>query len=849
MNLTAFDRNLTSTPEGREEMFRSILTELRNTKRNEDRDTACYNIYNGEIDSDSFSYLTKIGENYLPAKVRWFPLATSKVNKLVSQEAQRDIKSRLFLSDRRSVEERNKKRSEKLFGMARKKIELINEGYLLQMAQINQAKQRMQELSQQQPQDEKEQRELADLQANLPVLEVKLNTIMSNINFDKLVTDKEIDEIDRYMTYEDKDIIEEAFQGGLNDAIYKQKIKYKKVNAFRNKVVTGKEIFFVHYEHGMVNPVFKNLPVRNVKWTTELNAHFIHDCRGASYDTEMSITEVLTRYGTHLIDKDLVDLVRFSNATVTRNEAVVPTPNNGAVFINGNYSTSGGQAIKVTYGFWKVNRDVNFTEIPNKHNGDYFRHVVDSDYTPKKNGEVVNKRFVEDLWEGVCINDKYYLNIKKSDIQLRNYDVNPSFVQLPIIGEAFNDPAKKPYSLVWEIRDIQELISVLNYQRELMFAMGGVKGIVMDLSQRPDMSNDEWLLDFKRGIAWIESYKGGRQNSFNQFQTYDNSVGPAVGLISEIIVHLEDQMSTVTGVTRESMGQTNKDDQVGTYEMATAASNLITYILYYEHDVLVAEALTRYINLARYAWKDGKEGTYMTSLNAKKYFKIHKNVAVDRYIDLFLSDSTKDNQKIEMIRSVAVQARNNKEITLSQLIAVLDTDNLKEMEKKIEYFSDKMLAINQNNAMAVEQKKEEVEQMKIKMKGDIDMQIKNTEMQLKQAELMLKKSELEIKRAEVFIKAKLEREKIGAEMQMKAAEIETETAVEMAYLEEEKVMHRVDESIREVQLKLDALGMQGDLMMRKEEGDKSHKEQMKKLDVEKTKARSQGMGKEKIKDR
>lgn len=848
MRLTSFDRDLTSTPEGREEMFRSIITELRNTNRHEDRDTICYNIYNGEQDPANFSYLTKIGENYLPAKIRWFPLLTSKVNKLVSQEAQRDIKSRVFLSDRRSVKEREKKRSEKLFNLARKKIELINESYLLQEAQVTVAKQRMQQLSQEQPQNEKEQRELAELQANLPMLEVKLNTIMSNIQFDKLVTDKEVDEIDRYMTYDDKDIIEEAFQGGLNDAIYKQKMKMKKVNAFRNKVVTGKEIFFVHYEKGMINPVFENLPVRNVKWTTELNAHFIQDCRASSYDTEMSITEILTRYGKHLKQDDLIGLVRYSDAVVSRSDAVVPTPDNGAIFINGNYSTSGGRSIKVTYGFWKVNRDVRYTEIPNKHNGDYFRHVVDKNYKSKKDGEQIHERFVEDMWEGVCINDKYYINIKKSDIQLRNYDVNPSFVRGPITGYAFNDPATKPYSIVWESRDLQELISVLNFQRELMFAMGGVKGIVMDMSQRPDMSDDEWLLDFKRGIAWIDSFKGGRQSSYNQFQTYDNSVSPAVGMISEIINHLEEQISITTGVTRESMGQTQKDDQVGTYEMATNASNLITFIMYYEHDVLVAEALSRYINLARYAWKDGKEGTYMTSLNAKKYFKIHKDIAVDRYIDLFLSDSTKDNQKIEMIQQVAFQARNNKEITLSQLISILDTDNLKEMEKKVSYYADKLQNIAQSNAMSVEQKKAEVEQMKIQMKGDIDMKIKQSEMQLKQAELVIKKSELEIKRAEMYIRAKLEREKMGADMQTKAAEIETETAVEMAYLDEEKTMHRIDEAIREAQLKLDALSTQGEMLLRKEEGDKSHSENMKKLDVEKTKARSQGMGKERIKD-
>ncbi|RKY72196.1 MAG: hypothetical protein DRP97_00975, partial [Candidatus Latescibacterota bacterium] len=438
--------------------------------------------------------------------------------------------------------------------------------------------------------------------------------------------------------------------------------------------------------------------------------------------------------------------------------------------------------------------------------------------------------------------------IKKSDIQLRKYDINPSFVQLPIIGESFNDPAKKPYSLVWEIRDINELISILNYQRELMFAMAGVKGIVMDISQRPDMSDDEWLLDFKRGIAWIESYKGGRQNSFNQFQTYDNSVSPAVGMISDIIIHLEDQISMVTGVTREAMGQTQKDDQVGTYEMATNASNLITYIFYYEHDVLIAEALTRYINLARYAWKDGKEGTYMTNTNAKKYFNVHKNIAIDRYIDLYLSDSTKDNQKVDMIRSVAFQARNNKEISLSQLISILDTDNLKEMEKKVEYYADRMLAMQQETAVSVESKKAELEQMKIKMKGDIDLQIKRADLQLSQAKLVLEKSDLELKRAEIYIKAKLEREKMGTEMQIKAAEMETETAVEMAYLDEEKTMHRIDESIREAQLGIDALALQGDMLLRKEEGDKSHKEQMKKLDVEKTKARSQGMGKERIKD-
>jgi len=828
-------------------MFDDAMKLVGTTARDVKKDTKCYKIYHGEIDNKEFSYLTEIDGNILPAKMRWIPMVTSKVNKLVSQDAQREVKSRIYASDKRSIEERNLRRAERVFNIARKRIEAVNQAQITVQKSLMAAKNRLAQLVQRSPQTQAEAAELEQLQMQLPVLESKFDHAIKNIDIDNVLTQKDIDEADRHMTYDDSDIIEQGFQGGLNEAIVKKEIKRKKVINMRNRVITGKEFYYVNWEPGMLNPVFEVIPVRNVRFSSESSKFYVQDCAAMAFDIEMSVSEVILRYGKHLKPEELEHIVRASGAQTTQNGAVVPTPNNGAVFLDDSYSTTGGNNVKVTMGFWKANRDVSYKETPNKHTGDYFRHVVSAGYKPKK-GETVISKNVQDLWEGVMLNDTYYVNIRKSPLQLRRFDDEPSYVQGPIIGETFNDPANRPYSLIWETRDIQELSSIIHYHRELMLAMAGVKGIVMDVAQKADMDDGEWLMDFKRGIAWIDSWKNGKAASFNQFQTYDNTVSPALGYLTEILKDLDEMASDITGVNRESVGRTDPNDQVGTFEMAINASNLITFIIYYEHDITLQHALTRYINCARYAWKGGKDGTYMTDSNAKKFFKIHPDVAVDRFFSLFLSDSTDDNNKLTTIRQLAAQARSNREITLSQLISIFDTNNLKEMEEKISHYSEKMAKIAQDNAMSVEQQKAEAQKLLIEMKGKIDMQLQAQKGRFEEAKLRIEQGKLEMEKLKTYIDAKLKREEMGIDAQIKATEIQAETDVEMAYLAEDSRANSVDEKIRTAQLRMDGLANQANILLNADANEKSHKESMKKLDVEKTKARSQGSGKEHIKD-
>jgi hypothetical protein len=44
----------------------------------------------------------------------------------------------------------------------------------------------------------------------------------------------------------------------------------------------------------------------------------------------------------------------------------------------------------------------------------------------------------------------------------------------------------KPYSLIGETEDLQDLYDVLHFHKENLIALSGVKGSYMDLSQLPD---------------------------------------------------------------------------------------------------------------------------------------------------------------------------------------------------------------------------------------------------------------------------------------------------------------------------------------------------------------------------
>jgi hypothetical protein len=336
-----------------------------------------------------------------------------------------------------------------------------------------------------------------------------------------------------------------------------------------------------------------------------------------------------------------------------------------------------------------------------------------------------------------------------------------------------------------------------------MLALAGVKGIVMDLAQKPDDHTEkEWLYYRKQGITFINSLqrRHGKFPTFNQFTTYDDTLSTSIQYLDGILISLQRLVDEITGVPYQRKGQTVATDQVGTTESSINQSMLTTEVLFYEHDETIRRALEEWMNLAKVSLEEGHIMSMESPEMGYDITTIPAGVFKDKRFQLGVETTPSQERDMENIKQISLQAYAKGQLAFDQLIKTYNIDSLKELEKTVITFAEKAAKnaeLYENNKIQAEK---EAEMDKIKFEKEYDMQIEQQNAQLKEVELQIKKLDLELKQREVALKNQIEQGKLD----MKEKEIITEREVEMNYLAEENRASRVDELLRMVELKMEA---------------------------------------------
>jgi hypothetical protein len=366
-----------------------------------------------------------------------------------------------------------------------------------------------------------------------------------------------------------------------------------------------------------------------------------------------------------------------------------------------------------------------------------------------------------------------------------------------------------------------------------MLALAGVKGVVMDLAQKPDdMTEKEWLYYRKQGVTFINSLqrRHGRFPTFNQFQTYDDTLSASIQYLDNILLSLQRLVDEITGVSYQRKGVTVPTDQVGTSKSAVAQSMLTTEVLYFEHDETVRRALEGWINLSKASVEQGDLVTYDSGGGGRETVNIPAEIFKDKYFSIGVENSAKDEEGIENLRQISLQAFARGQMALKEVVKVYSIDNLLLLQKTIDDYAEKAEATNaqmeQNKIQGESQAKMEA----LKFEKDYDKAINDTNVQLKQLDLQIKQAELELKNRELTLKEYVEKGKL----QVEDKKVEQESMVELNYLSEQNRAARTEELLKSIEIRIQAVLDAHDMT-------NTHKRESRKIDVEDYKAHHAGL--------
>jgi hypothetical protein len=770
------------------------------------KDTKCWNIYHGITNNTKFKYLTDVEGFTYPAKMRNIgnEIVRSKLNVLEAKQMRRQFRFRAFAMDERSLQKKYENRIKAYLTSVK---EMYEERNALLQSQIQQVQDRMNDMQEQlkvQPENAEMQQQMQQLKANMPVIQLEFNKIIRVLSREALDTQQLQEKIDYFILHSEQEVMQQIANAAVKSAIQTEDLQEHWNIGMREKITTGKPTYITYYDGRRDDIFFKQIDASSVYYNRNGNNKWIHNGEWCFTEEYMSDSQVRSEFE---LTKDESEIL---NAFSTGNMDMLRNYNGNSAYFDAveevNNQRFGGHRVQRIW--FLAPREIFYRKSPNKYReGEYFYHLTEKDSKLKKD-EKRNRIVIYDLYHCVIIANTICINMGKQDKVFRPLDI-PGLPTLPIVGRTFNNLSEKPYSLIWRVRELIELYDIVNYKKELTIVLAGVKGMIMDKSQKPDnMSEKKWMYYRKLGTMWIETMKKGRKNppSYNQFQNYDDTIGESIAFLDNVLIGIENMIGKVMGLTDAIQGQFVSKDPVANVKMSNEQSSLITEVLFAENDSVFNKALELYTNLKmRYVWNKGKVLNLINKDLEEVLIQIPKGMLEGADFRFYSSNNIKEDTLIEDLRQGAFQAWAKNELPFSSIISVFKIDDITEMEHQLEKIMKEADQIRQQNAEATENARGQVDQQTAQLKGQIDAQLEGVKNEMKAADLEIKKATLQFEAQKFAWESQFKEKELKIKSNLDVMKTQSENEIESAYLQEEGRSNRTQEMLKQFELKMNAI--------------------------------------------
>lgn len=573
------------------------------------------------------------------------------------------------------------------------------------------------------------------------------------------------EQIQKYISKDYKDIAEITAYHSLNYLKNKLNITHEFFKGWKDALIGGEEIYYVGIVNGepclqRINPIYFDYDSD----TSDLE--FIHEAQWCCYEMIMSLTEVYDRLYDKMSEKQLNELLDMMDdrskggVTPEVRKTSLDYPHIKTHSINGFSSNPFEEAdnIHVWHCCWKSLKKIGFVNIINPETGMPEEYQVDETYKETGNELDVEWKWIIEVWEGYRIGQDLYVGIQPVEYQHISAD-NPNAQRLPYTGVIYNNTNSRPRSLVSMMKPLQYMYIVLWYRLELAMARDKGKVVTMDITQIPKSMNIDvakWMHYLSAlGVNFVNPYEegwdipgreGGKPSQFNQISALDLTMANTIDQYINLMDKIESMLSEISGVSKQREGSISSNELVGNVERSVVQSAHITEPWFWVHNQVKKECLTMLLDTAKHAWKDNKTSIQYVLDDATRAFLTLSDDFFYEDMDIFVEDTTKNQQQIEALKNLMQPAMQNG-ASLLDIAEIITMDNVAMIRSKLEEIEQKRMEQQQ----AMEQAQAEREQQM----AQIQNEIKEEELMLKEAEMDLKKYEIDSNNATKITVAQL----------------------------------------------------------------------------------------------
>lgn len=556
--------------------------------------------------------------------------------------------------------------------------------------------------------------------------------------------------IAKYIQKDYKDIAETEAYHALQFLKRKLNLTHEFFKGWKDVLIGGEEIYYV----GVINgePYVERVNPMYFDYEHSLDLEFIDDASWCRRKMIMSATEIYDRFYDKMSERqlnELLELIDQKPGAGNNPEIRKTSMDYESIKLHKINSFTDNpfdiDHITVYHCCWKSFKKIGFVTLLNPETGEYEEFQVDEDYKVTGTEYSVEWDWIIEVWEGYRIGDDMYIGIQPIEYQHISAD-NPNSQKLPYTGVVYNNTNSKPRSLVSMMKPLQYMYIVVWYRLELALSRDKGKVAVMDITQIPKSMNidvNKWMHYLSAlGVAFINPYdegwdipgrEGGKPSQFNQLSSWDLTMSNVIAEYIQLMQKIEDMVAKLTGITPQRQGQIAASELVSNANTAVNMSYHITEPWFWNHNQVKRRVLTMLLNTSKAAWKDSKRYlNYILDDATRAFVQLSDNFFYED-MDIFVDDSTKNQQYIDQLKQLLQPAMQNG-ASLLDIAEIITLDNMSMIKNRLE---------------EIEQKRMEQIQQQQQAEQQAQQQIAEQQNQLKEEELMLKKAELDLEKYKV----------------------------------------------------------------------------------------------------
>jgi len=727
-----------------------------NNRYRRDQMRIAYDLYNSIFDEKDLKYVTdpyKVGDSF-PATLQNFNIIKPKLDLLLGEESKRPFSLRVVQTN----EEATTKYQEK-----HKKLLLDT---MFQVAQ-----------------------EFSD------------NPQASEEEMQKLM------EVGDYMQKDYSDIAERLAYHTMNNLMLKEDLKTKFLEGFQDLLTASMEAFYTGALNG--DPVVERVNPLYFAFDYSPEVKYIEEGDWAVRLMKMTPSAIYDRFYDLLDETDLQNILEQYQTGGT-NSWKSNTEFNHIQWRDFSTATTHrdnftSETIDVWHVTWKSFKKVGFLAYVDE-SGEGQIDVVDEDYNVQPEDDITWD-WVTEVWEGYRIGNDIFAGIQPIPEQAVSLD-NPNSTKLPYVGIVHNNVNTPPKSLIEIMKPLQYMYIVIWYRLELAIARDKGKIINMDVTQIPKSMGvdvNKWLHYLSSaGVNLINPYEegwdvpgreGGKASSFNQFGQVDLTMSNVINEYIGIMNKIEEMVGELSGVSRQRQGQVQSNELVGNVQQTIVQSSHITEYLFYAHNQVKRRVMTNVLNIAKNIWANSgkKKLNYITDDMTRVFMDITDDFLYSDF-DIYVTDSTEENQNIQMLKNLYQPAMQNG-ASLSEITEIMTSNNLTDIKNKLKKLEDQRAQKEQQAQKQQQQALLQVEQMR-KQAEDAKLALQEAELVQKEQD-SIRDSETSLQIA--LIQAESKQAIEDAKRALEGSKLEVEADVKRSDIDEKRRANQALEEIKRVE--------------------------------------------------